>query len=191
MCRAAAFWITAGFCVCISCSEYTPKPRGYFRIEPPAPAYVSLPPIGLPYSFQLSSLATVQLPPFAHDEGWLNLSYPSLGATIYCSYLPVNPSTLEAAIRESRELVSRQAKQATAIREQAYSNPQERVYATLYELDGASASPLQFTLTDSATHFFRGALYYQATPNPDSLAPVTQYLKADVIAFIQSFNWTK
>ena len=58
-------------------------------------------------------------------------------------------------------------------------------------LDGESASPLQFMLTDSVSRFFRGALYYDCVPNADSLAPVTRYLKQDVVELIQSFNWKK
>jgi gliding motility-associated lipoprotein GldD len=184
-------WLIAGMGICFSCSEYTPRPRAYFRIEPPAPRYVSLPLDDLPYSFRLSLQATVELPPADKDGGWINLAYPALGAKIHCSYLRVNPSTLEVAINESRALVSRQARDVQAITEQAYSNPQEGIYATLYESDGASASPLQFMLTDSVTHFFRGALFYDCTPNPDSLAPVTHYLKADIIELIQSFSWKK
>ena len=34
--------------LCVSCTEYTPKPRGYFRIEPPAPSYQALPVGDLP-----------------------------------------------------------------------------------------------------------------------------------------------
>ena len=85
--------------------------------------------------------------------------------------------------------VSRQTKQVEAVREQAYSNPDERVYGSLFFLDDESASPIQFLLTDSAAHFFRGALYYDCIPNADSLAPVTQYLKQDIIELIQSFSW--
>ena len=186
-------WMIAGVWMCISCSEYTPKPRGYFRIEPPAPAYMSFSADELPYSFRISSLATVETPPiYSQGEKWINLSYPALGAKIYCSYLAVTRATLEVAAEESLELVSRQASQgAQAINELAYTNQTERVYASLYELDGAVASPLQFMLTDSSTHFFRGALYYVCVPNPDSIAPVTNYLKADMIELIQSFSWKK
>jgi hypothetical protein len=56
-------------------------------------------------------------------------------------------------------------------------------------LGGESASPLQFMLTDSASRFFRGALFYDTRPNADSLAPVTAYLQEDVTELIQSFRW--
>ena len=121
--------------LCVSCTEYTPKSRGYFRIEPPAPSYQALPVRDLPYTFRLSRWAEVEL--------------------------------------------------------QAYSNPEASVYGSLFMLDGESASPLQFMLTDSVSHFFRGALYYDCIPNADSLAPVTRYLKQDIVELIQSFEWKK
>ena len=65
------------------------------------------------------------------------------------------------------------------------------VYGSLFMLDGESASPLQFMLTDSVSRFFRGALYYDCIPNADSLAPVTRYLKQDIVELIQSFKWKK
>lgn len=177
--------------LCISCTEYTPKPRGYFRIEPPEARYQALPLDSLPYTFNVSQLVTVELPPVGSPEGWINLSYPSLGVKVYCSYLPVTRSTLQTAAVESRSLVSRQAKQANAVKEQGYSNPEEQVYGSLFLLDGESASPVQFMLTDSVSNFFRGALYYDCVPNADSLAPLTDYLRQDIIELIQSFSWKK
>lgn len=181
--------------LCVSCSrstkEYTPKPRGYFRIELPQASYQVLPLDSLPYSFNVSQLATVELPEAGSHEGWINLSYPSLKVKVYCSYLPVTPSKLQTMEDESRLLVYRQAKQANAVKEQAYSNPGERVYGSLFLLDGESPSPVQFMLTDSVSHFFRGALYYDCVPNADSLAPVTDYLRNDIIELIQSFTWKK
>jgi gliding motility-associated lipoprotein GldD len=182
--------IVAGIGVCLSCADYTPKPRGYFRIEPPPPLYIMLPLDKRPYSFNISAWAAVEMLPSEEKEGeWFNLSYPGLGATVYCSFLKVKPSALQETVREARSLVLRQARQTQAVTEQVYANLQERVYASLYELDGEVASPLQFVLTDSATYFFKGALLYDCRPNADSLAPVTQYLKVDLRELIQSFRW--
>ena len=177
---------------CYSCTEYTPKPRGYFRIEPGVAHYQKLPLDNLPYTFDVSQLSIVELPPVENVSGqWINISYPSLGAKIYCSYLPITPATLHRAESESRELVSRQVKDIASVVEKAYSNPDEHVYGSLFLLEGESASPIQFMLTDSAANFFRGALYYDCKPNADSLAPVTEYLRKDIIELIQSFSWKK
>lgn len=177
--------------LCMSCTEYTPKPRGYFRIDLPQARYQALPVDSLPYSFHVSQLATIELPETGSPEGWINLSYSSLGVKLYCSYLPITRATLPTAVNESRLLVSRLAKQANAVKEQAYGNPEAQVYGSLFLLDDESPSPVQFMLTDSVSRFFRGALYYDCSPNADSLAPVTDYLRQDVIELIQSFTWKK
>ena len=44
-------------------------------------------------------------------------------------------------------------------------------------------------LTDSAAHFFQGALYYSDRVSPDSVAPLTDYLLRDVAVLIQTFRW--
>lgn len=96
--------------LCVSCTEYTPKPRGYFRIEPPAPSYQALPVRDLPYTFRLSRWAEVELPPVGNPAGWINLSYPQLNVKLYCSYFPITPATLGRAEEECRALVVRQSK---------------------------------------------------------------------------------
>lgn len=174
----------------LSCTEYTPKPRGYFRIEPEIPRYQSIVEDCFPYTFHVSQLVSVKFSSTEELKG-LTLSYPALRATVYCSYFPVTPATLRLAEEECRSLVARQAKDATTISEKAYSDPEKQVYGFFFQLEGESASPLQFMLTDSVSRFFRGALYYDCRPNADSLAPVTQYLREDILELIESFNWKK
>lgn len=175
----------------LSCTEYTPKPRGYVRIEPAPAQYVLLSAASLPYSFHLSRLASVELPPPGDSVGWIHLDYPAFGAKIYGTYLSVTPATWPVAEEESRSLVARQARQAASITEKVYENPEHHVYGSLFLIEGETASPIQFMLTDSISCFFRGALYYDCRPNPDSLAPVTRYLYEDILQIIQTFNWKK
>lgn len=175
----------------LSCTEYTPKPRGYVRIEPAPAQYIPLSVESLPYTFQVSRLATVELPPDGNPGGGIQLNYPVFGAKIYGSYLSVTPATLPVAEDESRSLVARQARQAARVTEKAYQDPEHRVYGSLFLIEGETVSPIQFLLTDSASRFFRGALYYHCRPNPDSLAPVTRYLQADILQMIQTFSWKK
>ena len=90
--------------LCVSCTEYTPKPRGYFRIEPPAPSYHALPVGDLPYTFRLSRWAEVELPPVGNPAGWINLSYPQLNVKLYCSYCPaieISGTDQDAGIQQS------------------------------------------------------------------------------------------
>lgn len=174
-----------------ACTHYTPKPRGYLRIEPPQPVYLPLVTGSAPYGFHYSRLATVVWPSPPDSASAINLRYPTLGATLYGSYFSLPPERLGAALSDCRRLVGRQASQALGLTEKAFSNPQQRVYGSLFLLEGDVASPVQFVLTDSLSRLFRGALYYDSHPNADSLAPLTGYLRQDIIELIQSFSWKK
>lgn len=174
-----------GFLFMLSCAEYTPKPRGYFRLEPAQANYVPLPVPDLPYSFSVSDKVTVELPE-EQEQGMINLVYPAFNATVYCSYLPVTNQNLPELTRETLTFVERIGQPFKA---SAYENPEAGVYGILFEIKGNVASPMQFYLTDSLSHFFRGALYYEAAPNADSIAPMTDYLRKDMIEFVQTFRW--
>jgi gliding motility-associated lipoprotein GldD len=190
--RVAARSLTGIFflVLCIACSDTAiPKPRGFYRIDLPEAHYTDFSSDELPYSFNVSQLVTVELPPLGVAGEWMNLSYETLNAKLYCSYQQITPGELSTAENECRELVAHTAKTTDAIKEQAYENQDIHVYGTLFQMDGDAVSPIQFMLTDSTKHFFRGALYYQCKPNVDSLAPVTHYLQNDMIELIQSFQW--
>ena len=74
---------------------------------------------------------------------------------------------------------------AEAITEQPYGNPEHKVYGILYDIKGDAASPIQFMLTDSVHHVLRGALYFDAVPNKDSIAPVLNYVRKDIIRMLR------
>ena len=170
-------------------SVSTPKPRGFYRIDLPKTQYMDFALADFPYSFNVSQLVTVELPLAETSGEWLNLAYTTLNAKIYCSYQKIKPADLAILEEECRELVLRNVRKADAISEQLYENRDILVYGKMFRIEGETVSPVQFMLTDSATHFFRGALYYECKPNVDSLAPVTQYLTENVIELIQSFHW--
>lgn len=173
-----------------SCSRPSvPKPYGYYRIAIPDTAYAPLDHPGAPYAFDLSRNALAAPVDEPGEQWWLNINYPALNATVHCSYKPVrrNLNTLTA---DAVEFVYKHAQQATAIPEREFANPDARVYGVFFHIQGNTASPYQFFLTDSARHFFRGAVYCNTTPNADSLAPVYDYLRTDIEHLIESFRWT-
>jgi gliding motility-associated lipoprotein GldD len=122
---------------------------------------------------------------------WLNIDYPDLHAKIYCSYQSITPRTFYECDGECRRLVERTVRNADAVNERIYENNDRNLYGALFLIEGETASPIQFMLTDSTSNFFRGALYYKNSVNADSLAPVTEYIKKDIIELIQSFYWKK
>lgn len=175
-----------------SCNqEYTPKPRGYFRIELPKKEYHRFIPEGCPFSFDIPAYAEV-LPdtsPYA-ESCWMNIEFKKFKAEINLSYKPVK-GNLNKFIEDSRTLVYKHSVKADAIDEKRIGNPEHRVYGLLYDIGGNSASAVQFYVTDSSSHFVRGALYFYVPPEPDSLEPVINFLETDIRQFITSLKWEK
>ena len=62
-----------GIC-CISCVEYTPKPRGYVRIEPSKAQYKPLDLSYLPFNFDVSQTAVIEVPDQKKGVTGLNIS---------------------------------------------------------------------------------------------------------------------
>lgn len=173
----------------LSCTKPAmPKEYGYFRIRVPEHRYqpASLP--GYPYRFDLSTSAQITPIDAPGEQYWLSLRYPEMKATVHCSYKPVRGNLRELS-REAQDFVYAHTMKATSIPEKEYNNPEQHVYGLFYELKGNTATPIQFYLTDSVHHFFRGAMYYDCIPNQDSLAPVTDWLKEDIQVLIESFQW--
>ena len=178
--------------ILLSCTRnYTPKPKGFLRIEPPVAQYVVFEEDRLPYSFSFSRQAIIELSQADSSIYLLNIDYPDFDAKIYCSYLAITPLTLKNYTEDCRKLAGRVAKNADAITEKYYENKENNVYGTLFIIEGDAASPVQFMLTDSVKHFFRGALYYKYKTDMDSVAPVTEYIENDMTELIQTFHWKK
>lgn len=173
---------------CASCNNnYTPRPYGYYRITTPDTAYVDFNP-SFPYTFALSRNAVVQPRTDVSEPYWINIYYPALDATIYCSYKPVQ-NNLRELTNDALEFVYRNASFATAIPEREYAHPEASVYGVLFDLEGNTASSCQFFVTDSTRHFFRASVYCNCPPNADSLAPVYNYLRTDIIKMVETFEW--
>lgn len=172
-----------------SCREdHSPRPRGYYRIAFPSKSYRLLDK-PLPYSFLIPeySIVTPDLLNLAEKE-WITLEIPANHAQIHISYKKIDHN-LARLIEESRTLVYNHSGKASSIDEKLFLNPAAKTYGTMYTLKGNAASPMQFYLTDSVSHFLRGALYIKEIPNYDSLKPVIQFLSGDVIKLIESTKW--
>lgn len=165
-----------------------PKPLGYFRIAIPDTSYTSPTFVDYPYTFRLSKNAWVENHPAEGEKYWIDIQYPTLNATIHCSYKPIC-NNFRILTRDAQEFLYKHSTVASAIPAQEYSNPEQRVWGLYYELHGNTATPIQFILTDSIKHFFRGSVYCNSIPNQDSLAPVYEYLKKDVRMIMESMEW--
>lgn len=180
-------YIIAILAFVISCNEpSTPKPKGYNRIEISDSAYTEYK--TKKFTFQYSDLANIK-PIQGKDSLWFDLSYSKLGATIYCTYIPITKAKLSKAIDDSYNLAYSHTLKASNITQTVYSNPESKVYGIIYTLEGNVATPTQFFLTDSVSNFFRGSFYYNMKVSMDSVAPITNKVREDIVRIVDTFNW--
>ncbi len=165
-----------------------PKPRGYFRISLPEKEYSQID-TSLPYQFE--SPEYTRLKPDKSDQSqpyWGNLVFPRFDAKIYLSYKKIEDN-LYQLYEDNRELAFKHTVKADAIKERMFNSPENNVHGILYEIQGNTASPIQFYVTDSTQHFLRGSLYFNTVPNKDSIAPVLEFIRQDIIHMIETLKW--
>jgi gliding motility-associated lipoprotein GldD len=173
-----------------ACNEtYTPKPRGYFRIDLPEHEYTSLD-TTFPYSFEYPVYAVLSPDPFSPEEPyWLNIDFPEHKGRIHLSYKTVDGNLAEY-LEDSRQFVMKHIPKASAINDSLILDRERNLYGLVYQIEGmGAASPCQFFVTDSTDHFVRGALYFDVVPNNDSLAPVIDFLQKDIEHLLSTFTW--
>ncbi len=188
------WWMTMGVMVLLllltgSCNQsYTPKPTGYLKIDYPKKSY-QLYSDQEYYQFEIPEYATVEIDsgPRA-EEGWINVAIPQLNGKIHLSYKPVEDQ-LNAYITDSRELVYKHTVKAHGIEETPFIHRDQKRFGMVYDLKGDVASAVQFFITDSTNHFLRGSLYFNCQPNRDSLNPVIEFLREDIIHMIETTQW--
>lgn len=167
-----------------SCAQdYTPKPRGFSRIDFPEKTYIDYS-SNCPFKFQKPIYSSVEN---RGEYCWLNLQFESLNGTLHLSYKALD-NDLFKYVEESRTLAYKHVMKADAISEQVFDNPDKSVYGLVYSFEGQSATPLQFYLTDSTSHFVRGALYFNTEMN-DSIKPINLFVSKDVYHLIEQFQW--
>lgn len=168
-----------------------PKPFAYFRIDFPEKKYEVIRD-SCPFEFEYPSAYAIVLPDSdANAEPcWKNIYYPKFRAELNLSYKQIeNGAALEKYLDDSWSLATKHQVKASGMPETPIRRDSAKVYGLLFEIEGNAASNLQFYVTDSTRHFVRGALYFLAHPNYDSLAPVISFLKKDVERMITTLKW--
>lgn len=175
--------------VVVGCNEkYTPKPYGYYRIDFPAKIWTRTPD-SLPYSFEVSANAVVEPDRDKDAEpGWINIHYPQYNAKLHLSYKRITTDTsLMSYTGDCHHLAYTHTIKAESINEKYFQK--DNLFGLIYLIEGNTASSTQFFVTDSLRHFLRGALYFNQHPDKDSLAPVIDYLRQDVVNLMETISF--
>jgi gliding motility-associated lipoprotein GldD len=194
--RILVFTVGALVVFICSCQDeiFTPKPRGYAKINLPKRAYTTLNEKNFPYSFEYPVYGSiVRDTTFFGDKPenpyWLNLDFTKLGGKIYLTYKSVSSKAeLTKLLEDNYQLSYAHSKKADFIDDAPFATP-NNVSGLLSHVGGDAASSYQFFATDSNKHFLRGALYFDAVPNADSLKPVTEFLEKDLQHLLKTLRW--
>lgn len=184
-------FIVAGFLMMASCNKnYMPKPKGYNRIDLPKAQYQHLPD-SFPFSFEYSEYAKI-LPDssWISERYWIDIYYPGFKSSIALSYKQINNNTdsLRDFLNTAYRLTAKHQIKAYAIDEYIFTTDLGKT-AVLANLSGEVPSQYQFFSTDSAQHFLRGALYFRTATKNDSLAPVINFMKKDIMHMLNTLQW--
>ncbi|MEO5648121.1 MAG: hypothetical protein ABIQ56_07140 [Chitinophagaceae bacterium] len=194
-------------------STYTNKEKGFFKIDIPAHQYVKFDRPGFPYTFEYPVYGKITQDSgyFQQDPDnpyWINVDFQNFNARIFLSYKTVGGrsiykiktatgyrdstgvNSLDAMVNDAFKLTYKNDIKANDIKEVAVTTP-NNAGGMIFYLGGSVATANQFFLTDSTKHFLRGALYFYATPNEDSLRPVNDFLQEDVRHLINTLKWTR
>lgn len=164
-----------------------PKPHGYFRLDLPPAEYVR---------WESGTGLSAEVPAYARmadrapqgDARWYDLRFAGQRATAHFTWSPVNGQMAEL-IEDAHAFKNTHGAKAVKIRSERMLRDSARVFGTLFDVEGDVASPFVFYLTDSTDNFLYGALYFDVPPNADSLAPVTDRLRADLRHLAATLAW--
>jgi gliding motility-associated lipoprotein GldD len=184
------------FAACGGSNDFSPKPRGYYRIVFPEKAY--RPYTGVcPFTFDYPKYAVIDTDRTVRKSAnllnmqcLLNMQFPQFKGTLHLSYESItSKKVFNELIEDARTFAFKHTVKATGIDQGIIHYPDRKVYGIYYSIDGNAASSAQFFLTDSLHHYLRGALYFNSEPRLDSIQPVLSFVKKDMDVMIKSFRW--
>jgi hypothetical protein len=208
-----------GFLIVICClffvacnAPYVSKKRGYYTISLPQRSYQKFDEPGFPYSFEYPLYAAIIQDSTYFDNNpensyWRNIDFPQFNARIFLSYKEIGGKALykikqangqykdssginnfDKMVADAFTLTNKNNVVSSSISDSLIRTP-NAISGVFFKVGGNAATAKQFFLSDSIKNFIRGALYFDVTPNADSLKPVQDFLQADMDHIINTFKW--
>jgi len=206
--------LAAYYLLFISCnSTYTSKKKGYFKVDFPERKYQQFLQEGFPYTFEYPLYANIIKDSTYFDSNpenpyWINIDFPQFGGRIFLSYKivggkaiykikqadgsyrdSVGTNKFDNMVNDAFNLTNKNEAITNSIKDSVMHTP-NNITGVFFKVGGNAATAKQFFLSDTTKNFIRGALYFDVTPNADSLRPVQDFLQKDIEHMINTFKWT-
>jgi gliding motility-associated lipoprotein GldD len=170
------------------------KKRGFFKIEFPEKQYRAFDQPGYPYTFEYPEYATIikdstffEARP--ENDWWINIDFQRFGGRVFVSYKEIGKNKFDSLVNDAYTMSYKQHTYKASSIEDSLLQTTTGNRGVFFRLAGNTATANQFFLTDSTRHFLRGALYFDATPNEDSLSIVNDFLRQDLLHLINTLKW--
>ena len=189
---ASALVLSLTLAACGGSDAYVPKPRAFPKMLLPEVSYRKFDSAGIPYAFEMPAYSAMEkdtLNVYTRQPNWFNLNFKPFNATLHITYYRFqSPREFDSLVDDTRKLVNKHIQRAEDIIEEPFiSSP--TVKGIMFDIEGNTATNLNFYITDSMQHFLRGALYFNSQASADSTAPVFERMRKDVGHLIQTFRW--
>ena len=199
---------------CNTSFDHTKK-VGYFKIDFPEKKYQLFDDPTFPYSFEYPVYAKIVKDSSTFFDSnpenvyWRNIDFTQFNAKIFLSYKQIGGRALykiklangaykdslgtneyDKMISDAFRLTNKNEEKALGKKDSSFKTS-TNIAGMLFKLKGDVATQRQFFMTDTTKNFIRGALYFYASPNADSLQPVVNYLQQDIDHIINTFKWKR
>lgn len=214
-CRRYLFLIATGAFLLFACNAvYTSKKNGYFRIDLPEHRYREFRKDSFPYTFEYPVYADVIHDSTFFDRNpenpyWINIDFPQFNARIFLTYKYIGGKALykikqrdgtyrdstginqfDRMVNDHFNLTNKNESVASSIKDSLFQTP-NGITGVYSRVGGNAATARRFFMSDTVRNFILGALYFNATPNVDSLKPALDFLQRDIDHLINTFKWIR
>jgi len=172
-----------------ACQDYLPKPHAYPRVVYPIKEYMQTI-SDCPFTFETPVYS--KLVPYGSENNcWYNLEYTPFDATLHLSYVPINSTAdLDSLAEDAYRMVFKpHLQRAEEIIEREISDSTTGLFGMIYDLEGKTATPFNFYITDGKENFFRGSFYFNKNTKRDSVLPIYHFLNEDIMRSIVTFRF--
>ena len=194
MIRLIILYITVMMVSCQGEPNAIPKPRAYPKVVYPERQNISFEEDDCPFTFEYPDYFKVEMKTsfFGQDPVnpcWFDLYAETFNARIHCSYYDVTEQDpFDKLVTDAFTMANKINQRSNFMDEIRIANEQG-VSGLVMEFTGPAASPMHFYLSDTTSHFLKASLYFNTAARPDSLAPITEFIKTDIARIINTFSW--